>query len=347
VGFKTVTVNITLSPGQTLTQNFTMEPDILNMEGVTVTGSITPRTKLESTIAVSTLGPRELELATPRSSTEALRYVPGFTRVESSGGEVNQNITMRGILGVEYVMFMENELPVFPTMHTFFMNADNLFRIDENVSNMEVIRGGNSALFGSNAPGAIVNIIDKTGSNEIQGTIKATAGTELLNRYDINVNGPLGEDWRFNLGGFYRYDHGVRDPGFPGIAGGQIKLNVTRLLDNGYVRAHVKFLNDRNQFILPLPFQNPDDPEYVEGFSDYGSMNTLEGNNISVPLPNGNNLKLPLENGLRTQAYWLTGEISFDFSGGWNLKNTGQFMQNAQEWNALLPCGNEQYCKKK
>jgi hypothetical protein len=27
---------------------------------------------------------------------------------------------MRGILGVEYVMFMEDGLPVFPTMHTFF-----------------------------------------------------------------------------------------------------------------------------------------------------------------------------------------------------------------------------------
>ena len=50
-----------------------------------------------------------------------LRYVPGFTRVESSGGEVNENITMRGILGVEYVMFMEDGMPVFPTMHTFFM----------------------------------------------------------------------------------------------------------------------------------------------------------------------------------------------------------------------------------
>ncbi len=37
--------------------------------------------------------------AAPRSTTEMLRYVPGFTRVESSGGEVNQNIVIRGILG--------------------------------------------------------------------------------------------------------------------------------------------------------------------------------------------------------------------------------------------------------
>ena len=87
---------------------------------------------------------QEIERATPRSTTEMLRYVPGFTRVESSGGEVNENITMRGILGVEYVMFMEDGMPVFPTMHTFFMNADNLFRFDENIDRMEVVRGGAS-----------------------------------------------------------------------------------------------------------------------------------------------------------------------------------------------------------
>jgi len=337
VGYRTVTQSVTVTAGQTTTQNFTLATDVLNLEGVIVTGSITPRAKIESPLAISTLSPRELERANPRSTTEVLRYVPGFTRVESSGGEVNQNISMRGIMGVEYVMFMENEMPVFPTMHTFFMNADNLFRVDENVSNMEVIRGGSSALFGSNTPGAIVNIIDKTGGPEFGGSLRGQAGTETYARYDFNLNGPIGEGWRFNFGGFYRYDRGVRDPGFPGIAGGQIKANITRLLENGYVRAHVKFLNDRNQFILPLPFQNPDDPEYVAGFSEYGAMNTIEGNNISVPLPNGDFQPLPLQNGLRTQAYWLTAEISLDFPGGWNLKNTAQTMQNAQEWNAILP----------
>lgn len=337
VGYKTVTSDVNVISGASATQDFSLATDILNMESVVVTGSITPRAKIESTVAISTLTPREIEQAAPRSTTEVLRYVPGFTRVESSGGEVNQNITMRGILGVEYVMFMENELPVFPTMHTFFMNADNLFRVDENVQTMEVIRGGNSALFGSNTPGAIVNMIDKTGGSELGGSIKIQGGTESYARYDFNVNGPLADEWRFNLGGFYRYDQGVRDPGFPGIAGGQIKANITRLLGNGYVRASIKILDDRNQFILPLPFQNPDDPEYVEGFSDYGAMNTLEGNRISVPLPNGDDLTLPLDNGLRTQAYWLTAELSFDFEDGWNLKNSSQFMENSQEWNAIVP----------
>ena len=336
IGYHPVTAEVTVADGMAATHDFTLVEDLLMLGETVVTGVRTPRTKLESTVAISTLSPRAMEQAAPRSTTEVLRYVPGFTRVESSGGEVNQNVSFRGILGVEYVMFMEDGLPVFPTMHTFFMNADNLFRPDENIATVEVVRGGNSALFGSNTPGAIVNFINKTGGPELGGVVKASAATGGLARYDFNLNGPLGDKWRFNVGGFYRYDHGVRDPGFPGIRGGQLKGNITRLLDNGYVRASLKLIDDRNQFILPLPFKNPDSPEYVQGFGDFGSMSTNEGNHILVPIPTGN-LELPLDDGLRTKAYWLTADASFDFGGGWTVQNTAQVMQNDQGWNAIVP----------
>ncbi|MGI0016486.1 MAG: hypothetical protein ACREBU_23950, partial [Nitrososphaera sp.] len=128
----------------------------------------------------------------------------------------------------------------------------------------------------------------------------------------------------------------MRDPGFPGIRGGQFKANITRLLDNGYLRASLKFIDDRNQFILPLPFQNPDDPDYVPGFSSFGAMSTNEGNHIRVRIPPGE-LELPLDDGLRTNAYWLTADANFDFSGGWSVQNTAQIMQNDQGWNAIIP----------
>src|SRR5206468_767786 len=146
--------------------------DPLKLDAVVVTGATVARTKLETTNATTVLSAADITQAVPRSTTEALRYVPGFTRVESSGGEVNENIGMRGILGVEFVMFMEDGLPVFPTMHTYFMNADNLFRMDENIERMEVVRGGSSALFGSNTPGAIINFINKSGGPEVTSTMK-------------------------------------------------------------------------------------------------------------------------------------------------------------------------------
>src|SRR5437016_878163 len=207
IGYRSQTASVTVSGGQRATHDFTLASDPLNLEAVVVTGTEAPRTKLETSNATTVLSAADITRAAPRSTTEILRYVPGFTRVESSGGEVNENISMRGILGVEYVMFMEDGLPVFPTMHTFFMNADNLFRVDENLERVEVVRGGSSALFGSNTPGAIVNFINKTGGAETQGEFKVTAGTGGLARNDLALSGPMGDRWRFNLGGFYRYDH--------------------------------------------------------------------------------------------------------------------------------------------
>jgi len=336
LGYRPDSASVTVEAGGTATQDFTLGRDPLQLQEMVVTGTQTPRQNLAASVAVTTLSAQEVEQAAPRSTTEMLRYVPGFTRVESSGGEVNQNISMRGILGVEYVMFMEDGMPVFPTMHTFFMNADNLFRFDTNIERMEVVRGGASALFGSNTPGAIINFINKTGSDQFGGTTRITGGTQEFARYDLNANGPLGEDWRFNVGGFYRYDHGVRDPGFTGIRGGQLKANLTHQLENGYLRASVKHINDRNQFILPLPFANPEDPDYVEGFSNYGSMSTPEGLDLEVPTPDGR-LRLPLDNGLRTEATWFTVDAAFDLDDDWRIQNTAQVMQNDQEWNALLP----------
>jgi len=336
VGYRPQVVSVNVAADQRAAEDFKMVEDPLSLSSVVVTGTATPRVNEEASVAISTLTPELIDQAAPRSTTEMLRYVPGFTRVESSGGEVNENITMRGILGVEYVMFMEDGLPVFPTMHTFFMNADNLFRPDENIDEMEVVRGGSSALYGSNTPGAIANFINKTGGPELHGSFKVSAATKGLARYDFNTNGPLGDDWRFNVGGFYRYDHGVRDPGFPGISGGQLKANITRLLSNGYVRVTGKYIDDRNQFILDLPFQNPSDPSYVPGFGDYGSMNTIEGNHIRVPTPNGQ-LELPLDNGLRTRAGWITADVAFDLANGWRMQNAAQAMQNAQQWNAIVP----------
>jgi outer membrane receptor protein involved in Fe transport len=336
LGYRTERKAVSVSAGERARVDFALASDPLELRGIVVTGTAMPRLKLESTMAVTTLTPKDVTQASPRSTTELLRYVPGFTRVESSGGEVNENITMRGILGVEYVMFMEDGLPVFPTMHTFFMNADNLFRPDENLERVEVVRGGSSALFGSNTPGAIVNFIDKTGGNETGGVVKVTGGTRGLVRNDLNLNGPLGDQWRFNAGGFYRYDRGVRYPGFPGIRGGQLKASLTRLLDNGYVRVSSKYIDDHNQFILPLPFVNPDKPEYVSGFSDYGAMNTNEGLGVRVPIPTGE-LELPLDDGLRTKGSWFTADVDLTYGNGWKFENSAQFMQDAQFWNAILP----------
>ena len=102
------------------------------------------------------------------------------------------------------------------------------------------------------------------------------------------------------------------------------------------MRASFKSIDDRNQFILDLPFQNATDPTQVPGFSKTGSMNTREGLDLSVPTPTGT-LNLPLGDGLRTRASWLTADAAFEFGQGWRIQNAAQIMNDDQAWNAILP----------
>jgi outer membrane receptor protein involved in Fe transport len=335
--YRIQTAQVTVSAGQTLTQDFTLRLDLLAMEELVVTGTTAPERKIESSSAISTLNTEEINDSVPRSSTEYLRRVPGFTRVESSGGEVNQNLSVRGLFGVESVNFEEDGMPVYPTMHIFFMNADNLIRPDENVETIEVLRGGTSPIFGSTTTGATVNFINKMGGDEIRGVAKGGAGSRDLGRFDFNVNGPLSEEWRFSFGGFYRYDGEVREVDYPGTKGGQLKGNVSRPLENGFLKFSVKYIDDRNLFILPLPFENPDDPEPIPGFSDTGGYHSKEGVGITVPQVRGDDLVFPLDDGIHTKGGWFQGQVNFTFGDDWEFEDIVQSMSVDHQWNAMVP----------
>ncbi len=180
VGYRPDSATVTVQAGGTASQDFSLTRDPLQLQEMVVTGTQTPRTNLAASVAVTTLSAQEVEQAAPRSTTEMLRYVPGFTRVESSGGEVNQNISIRGILGVEYVMFMEDGMPVFPTMHTFFMNADNLFRFDD-----EHRADGGGAGRGLGAvrvqhAGRDHQLHQQDRGEQFAGTMRATGGSQEL-----------------------------------------------------------------------------------------------------------------------------------------------------------------------
>ena len=176
IGFRSQAVGVTVTAGQRATQDFSLRRDPLQLQEMVVTGTQSPRMNIEASVAATTLSAAEIQQAAPRSTTEMLRYVPGFTRVESSGGEVNQNYSVRGILGIEFVNFLEDGLPVYPAPHTSFMNTDNLFRIDENVERVEVVRGGASALFGSNTPGAMINLGRPAAPRDWRGSTSTPTG---------------------------------------------------------------------------------------------------------------------------------------------------------------------------
>jgi outer membrane receptor protein involved in Fe transport len=286
-----------------------------------------------------------------------LKQVPGFY-AEASGGNVNNNLFSRGMPAdgsYRYVIMMEDGIPANDANDLFFLGADNFVRVDRNIDRIEAVRGGNSALFGSNAPGGVVNFINKTGGPALSSIVLLQTGTDGLFRFDGNVNGPVSADWRFNVGGYWNFDQGIRDPGFRSVTGGQLKASLTRLFEGGYVTVTGKYLNESNVFYLPLPLQPGTvtgtkmvgdeevdvielQSEFVSGFPSNGTMTSREGTNKVIPLPQGNGeFALPLENGIGGTGASLNLDFGMTLAGRWEFRNVARVMNLEHEWNAMLP----------
>jgi outer membrane receptor protein involved in Fe transport len=239
-----------------MAQDATADDADQSQEEIVVTAVAKGQNKLESSISVSSLSQESIANAAPRSVAELFRNLPGI-RSESSGGEGNANISVRGLPvasgGSKFLQLQEDGLPVLEFGDIAFGNADIFLRSDFNVQRVESVRGGSSSTFASNAPGGVINLISKTGEKE-GGAIQATVGLDYGEyRLDADYGGRLSDTIRFHVGGFYRQGEGPRRAGYDGNKGYQVKGNITKEFENGFIRLNFKRLDDRAIAYLPSP----------------------------------------------------------------------------------------------
>ena len=229
--------------------------DALDFEEIIVTGTTGGTSKFDTSLSVTTVSAERAENFVPVGTVDILRSIPGI-RAEATGGDSNGNITVRGVPlgggGSKFLQIHEDGLPVLQFGDIIVGNADNYFTYDQTVARVEAVKGGTAATLASNSPSGVINFISKTGEEE-GGSFSYTTGLDYdTNRVDFAYGTPVGSDWAFHLGGFYREGEGIRETGFDSNSGGQIKLSVTRNFDNGYGRIYVKSLNDQTATILPM-----------------------------------------------------------------------------------------------
>lgn len=229
----------------------------MSLDRVVVTGAAVGASKMKQSVSISTMEADQITNSGASSAAEILRSVPGV-HTEDSGGEGNANVSVRGVPisagGSRYVQFQEDGLPILMFGDIAFGTPDQFLRADYNVDHLEVIRGGSASTLASNAPGGIINFISKTGETA-GGAAGLTFGAfgARQARLDMDYGGKLAPKTSFHVGGFSRIGEGDRNTGFNAASGGQIKGNITQQLDNGYVRASFKALDDKTPTFLPVP----------------------------------------------------------------------------------------------
>lgn len=317
-------------------------------EEIIVTAVARGQNRIESSVSVSAIGADEITKLNAPSSADLIRQIPGI-RSEASGGEGNANIAVRGIPvstgGARYIQLQEDGLPILEFGDIIFGNADNFLRADRSVARVEAVRGGSASTFASNAPGAVINFISKTGKQE-GGAIQGSVGLDFETyRLDFDYGAPLAEDLYFHVGGFYRTGEGPRDIGYNGYDGGQIKANITKEFDGGYIRFSAKYLDDTTPTILPQPVRvtgSNGSPSYqaIPGFDPrtdslyspfLGQAVTLDGSN--------NPATFDFRDGLSVQSKAFGVEAEIDVGGGWTLTNRFRFADNSGGFLSPFPAG--------
>lgn len=309
------------------------------------TGVAKGRDRLDSATSTSSLKGDDIQRFGPRPLGEVLRTMAGL-RVATGIGEGNNNYTVRGLPlaagGSKYMQIQEDGLPVLEFADLFNVAADVYLRNDFTVNAIETIRGGSASTFASNSPGGIVNVISRTGEQQ-GGRAQFTRGLDFgENRLDFDYGAKLGANTRFYVGGFYRSGEGPRDIGFTGVRGGQIKANITRTFDGGYVRAYLKLLDDRSPTFAPY-FVNitgtNENPVYrnVPGF-DLRTDSTLSpflGPILTLDRTN-QPIALPLSTGQSAKSRSIGFEAQFDVAG-WTVTERVRYAVNGGDFSRMFP----------
>lgn len=318
------------------------EPDILQLESFVVTAVSRPdKSQLQSSVSVSLLPLDKIDVFTPRNTAELFRSLPGI-RVESTSGEGNANLTIRGLPladgGSRYVQFHEDGLPVVEFGDIAFGNADVLFRADPSVATVEAVRGGSAAIFASNSPGGVINLISRDGK-VAGGNVAVTYGLDFdTTRAEFTYGSPITEDLRFNVGGFFRSGEGVRTTG-TNDGGGQVKLNVTKDFAAGYVRLYLKAIDDTAPTYLPAPAA-------IRGTDSLGDLPTFDVLSGSLYTPNlttdnsvdtrGNRVTRHFE-GIHTQVTSIGAEIMVSPTEDLTITNRTRVSKQSAQWGAPFP----------
>src|SRR6056297_238609 len=186
IGYKDVEKDVELVEGETVELKFILQADVLGLEQVVVTADRNGKRRKDASVIVNTITPKVFTVAQTITLSDGLNFCPGL-RMENNCQNCGFNqVRMNGMEG-PYSQILINNRPVFSGLAGVY----GLELIPSNmIERNEVVRGGGSALFGSNAIAGTINLILKDPLND---SYEASATTGV-NGFGVPGTGGTGMD---------------------------------------------------------------------------------------------------------------------------------------------------------
>lgn len=181
IGYETYVYKTDLN-NDTIKKDFYLSPTCHNLNTVVVTGTRTPKTLKNTPVITRVITEKQLQEIDAVTVLDALEAViPGINFTPDGHGD---NLQIQG-LGNDYILILiDGERLVGETRGNVNFSRLNT----SNIKQIEIVNGASSSLYGSNAIGAVINIITKNVERPIEGNIR----TRYSNYNDLTLDAGFG-----------------------------------------------------------------------------------------------------------------------------------------------------------
>lgn len=159
-------------------------------DDIVISASRIESKRIESGSAITVLDQQYLKENQARSVAEVLQNVPGVSVTNSGGFGQPTSVFIRGASSSNTLVIIDgievNDLTTSAGSYDFaHLMVDSVERI-------EILRGSQSALWGSDAMGGVINIVTKKGQAGFNPTANIEIGENSYHKETINLNGAKG-----------------------------------------------------------------------------------------------------------------------------------------------------------
>ncbi len=178
------------------------ERDVYGEVPVVLTASRLRQPLLDTPAAVTVLDRELIRLSGAREVVELFRLVPGFVLITDNGN--TQAVTLHGLADIysrRFQVLVDGRSIYLPSLGGVAWSELGIALDD--IERIEVIRGPNSAAYGSNAFLGVINIITRHASTAPRLRVAARAGMDRIRDGYLSAAGSTADaalDWRLTLG---------------------------------------------------------------------------------------------------------------------------------------------------
>jgi iron complex outermembrane receptor protein len=203
VGYAAFTSDeVTVGEGKTVDLDVAMKSGAVGFNEVVVSASRRPEKITEAPASVTVIGARQVEAEPSLTVVEHLKGVQGVDIVQS--GLIKSNVVARGFNNAfsgTLMTLTDNRIASVPSLR---VNAYYLIPlIDDDIEQIELIRGPGSALYGPNTANGVLHMITKSPFSSAGTTVSISGGEREVFQGSIRHAGVISDRLAYKITGQY------------------------------------------------------------------------------------------------------------------------------------------------